>query len=87
MQQIRYFLAVCEHLNFTRAAEDCDVTQPAITRAIQDLEQEFGGLLFRRERKYTHMTDLAHLVRPRLEAILMQGERASGWNLTLGALV
>ena len=76
MHQIRYFLAVCDCLNFTRAAETCNVTQPALTRAVQKLEEELGGLLFRRERKYTHMTDLGHLVRPQLEAILAQSEQA-----------
>lgn len=76
MHQIRYFLAVCDCLNFTRAAEACNVTQPALTRAVQKLEEELGGLLFRRERKYTHMTDLGHLVRPQLEAILAQSEQA-----------
>src|SRR5688500_7147290 len=72
MHQIRYFLAVCSTLNFTRAAEQCNVTQPALTRAIQKLEEELGGLLFRRERKLTHMTDLGNLVRPQLEGILKQ---------------
>ncbi len=43
MHQIRYFLAVCDTLNFTRAAEQCNVTQPALTRAIQKLEEEFGA--------------------------------------------
>jgi LysR family transcriptional regulator, hydrogen peroxide-inducible genes activator len=72
MHQIRYFLAVCETLNFTRAAEQCHVTQPALTRAIQKLEEEFGGLLFRRERHLTHMTDLGRLIRPQLEQIWQQ---------------
>jgi len=76
MHQIRYFLAVCGTLNFTRAAEQCNVTQPALTRAIQKLEEELGGLLFRRERKLTHMTDLGNLVRPQLETILKQSEQA-----------
>src|ERR1700754_3787134 len=76
MHQIRYFLAVCSTLNFTRAAAQCDVTQPALTRAIQKLEEEMGGLLFRRERKLTHLTDLGNLVRPQLEAILKQSEQA-----------
>jgi DNA-binding transcriptional LysR family regulator len=76
MHQIRYFLAVCNTLNFTRAAEQCNVTQPALTRAIQKLEEELGGLLFRRERKLTHMTDLGNLVRPQLEGILTQSEQA-----------
>ena len=40
MHQIRYFLAVCDCLNFTRAAETCNVTQPALTRAVQKLEEE-----------------------------------------------
>src|SRR3569833_2138048 len=76
MHQIRYFLAVCNTLNFTRAADQSNVTQPALTRAIQKLEEELGGLLFRRERKLTHMTDLGNLVRPQLEGILKQSEQA-----------
>ena len=58
MHQIRYFLAVCDTLNFTRAAEQCHVSQPALTRAVKGLEDEFGGLLFHRERNNTHLTEL-----------------------------
>jgi DNA-binding transcriptional LysR family regulator len=76
MHQIRYFLAVCDTLNFTRAAEHCNVSQPALTRAIQKLEEELGGLLFRRERTLTHLTDLGQLVRPRLQQISDQTEAA-----------
>jgi LysR family transcriptional regulator, hydrogen peroxide-inducible genes activator len=74
MHQIRYFLAVCETLNFTRAAERCNVTQPALTSAIQKLEEELGGLLFRRERHLTHLTDLGRLMRPQLEQIWRETE-------------
>ena len=70
MHHIRYFLAVCETLNFTRAAERCNVTQPALSRAIQQLEEEVGGLVFRRERNLTHLTDLGALLRPRFAQIL-----------------
>ncbi|MGE0725823.1 MAG: LysR family transcriptional regulator, partial [Alphaproteobacteria bacterium] len=76
LYQIRYFLAVCEALNFTRAAEQCNVTQPALTRAIQRLEEELGGLLFRRERNLTHLTDLGHLVRPQLQLVHAETEAA-----------
>lgn len=69
MHQIRYFLAVAETLNFTRAAEQCNVTQPSLTRAIQKLEEEMGGLLFSREHHNTHLTELGRLVQPHLEAI------------------
>jgi DNA-binding transcriptional LysR family regulator len=74
MHEVRYFLAVCETLNFTRAAERCNVSQPSLTRAIQKLEAEFGGLLFRRERAATHLTDLGSLVRPQLERIAKDAE-------------
>ena len=61
--QIRYFLTVAETLNFTRAAERCNVSQPALTRAIQKLEAELGGSLFRRERSNTHLTELGKTMR------------------------
>lgn len=67
MHQVRYFLAVARTLNFTRAAEECNVTQPSLTRAVQKLEEELGGLLFRRERALTHLTDLGRLMLPHLE--------------------
>ena len=69
MHQIRYFLAVAELLNFTRAAEKCQVAQPSLTRGIQKLETELGGELFRRERSTTHLSDLGKLMRPALQAI------------------
>jgi DNA-binding transcriptional LysR family regulator len=65
MYQIRYFLAVSEYLNFGHAAEECHVSGPALTRAIQKLEDELGGKLFRWERNRTHLTDLGALIRHR----------------------
>ena len=76
MHQIRYFLAVCETRNFTRAATACNVTQPALTRAIQKLEAEMGGLLLRRERGRTHLTELGQSMRPHLEEILRNTDSA-----------
>lgn len=67
MHQIKYFLAMARTLNFTRSAEECNVTQPSLTRAIQKLEEELGGPLFRRERSRTHLTDLGRLMLPHLE--------------------
>lgn len=76
MHQVRYFLAVARELNFTRAADDCDVTQPSLTRAIQKLEEELGGVLFRRERNHTHLTDLGRLMLPHLERTYEAAEAA-----------
>jgi DNA-binding transcriptional LysR family regulator len=66
LHQVRYLLAVCQTLNFTRAAEECHVSQPALSRAIQQLEAELGGELFRRERRLTHITDFGRAVLPAL---------------------
>lgn len=76
LYQVRYFLALCETLNFTRAAENCNVTQPSLTRAIQALEHEFGGQLLHRERNRTHLTDLGQLIRPYLQEVLQQSQAA-----------
>ncbi|MBL8644104.1 MAG: LysR family transcriptional regulator [Rhodospirillaceae bacterium] len=76
LHQIRYFLTLCRELNFTRAAETCHVSQPALTKAIKTLEDELGGDLFRRERNNTHLTELGALVKPHLEQVLAATEAA-----------
>ena len=66
MHQVRYFLAVARVLNFTRAADECNVTQPSLTRAIKQLEAELGGDLFRRERPAAQLTELGQRMHPLL---------------------
>lgn len=66
MHQIRYFLAVSETLNLTKAAERCNVAQPSLTRAIKALENELGGELLRRERALSHLTELGRRMLPML---------------------
>ena len=67
MQQIRYFLTLARTLNFTRAAEECSVSQSALTRAIQALEAELGGELIRREHSKSHLTELGKRMLPLME--------------------
>ena len=67
MHQVRYFLAVARLLNFTRAADECNVTQPSLTRAIKQLEAEMGGDLFRRERPAAQLTELGQRMHPLLQ--------------------
>ncbi len=76
MRQVRYFLAVAVTRNFTRAAELCNVTQPALTRGVQKLEEELGGLLLRREHNLTHLTDFGRLITPHLEQLAANAEAA-----------
>src|SRR4051812_46025362 len=66
MHQVRYFLATVSELNFTKAAEKCNVSQPSLTRAIKQLEGELGGDLFRRERPQAQLTELGERMLPLL---------------------
>jgi DNA-binding transcriptional LysR family regulator len=86
MQQVRYFLALARTLNFTRAAEQANVSQPALTRAIQQLEHELGGPLFHRERANTHLSELGRMMLPYLEQILTQTEAAKAQAKSLKKL-
>lgn len=69
MNQIRYFLAVCEHRNFTHAASASNVSQPSLTTAIKKLEDELGGELFVRDRAGCRLTALGKLMQPRLQKV------------------
>jgi DNA-binding transcriptional LysR family regulator len=86
MQQIRYFVALARVLNFTRAADQCNVTQPALTRAIQQLEHELGGPLFHRERGNTHLSELGRMMLPYLTTIHDQTEAAKEHAKAAGTL-
>ncbi|MDZ4791642.1 MAG: LysR family transcriptional regulator [Hyphomicrobiales bacterium] len=61
MHQVRYFLTLCDTLNFTRASEQCNVSQPSLSRAIRLLEEEFGGPLLYRERGNIHLSELGQI--------------------------
>jgi DNA-binding transcriptional LysR family regulator len=68
MNQIRYFLALCEERNFTRAARRCGVSQPSLTDAIMRLEQNLGGALFQRK-PAIELTTLGYAIHPYAQRI------------------
>ncbi|QWF70886.1 LysR family transcriptional regulator [Methylomonas paludis] len=74
MQQIRYFLAVCDKGSFTRAAQSAYVAQPSLTQAIKKLEEELGGELFSRERSGCRLTALGRLIEPTLREIFREAQ-------------
>ncbi len=76
MHQIRYFLAVCEHRNFTHAASASNVSQPSLTTAIKKLEGELGGDLFVRDRAGCRLTALGKLMQPRLKKVHDEARQA-----------
>ena len=69
MNQVRYFVALCEEQSFTRAAKRCDVSQPSLTNAIKRLEQTLGGPLFHRDRRNIEPTELGRVVKPYLKQL------------------
>jgi LysR family transcriptional regulator, hydrogen peroxide-inducible genes activator len=74
--QVRYFLVLARTLNFTKAAEECNVRQPSLTRAVKKLEDELGGALFHRERANTHLTELGRAMLPHIEQSYLAAQSA-----------
>ncbi|MBD2342315.1 LysR family transcriptional regulator [Calothrix sp. FACHB-156] len=100
LDQLRIFLAVAEHLHFTRAAEELYITQPAVSAAIQSLEQEYRVKLFHRIGRHIEIAEAGKLLQEEARKILDQvslterglrelnnlqrGELKLGSSLTIG---
>jgi DNA-binding transcriptional LysR family regulator len=100
LDQLRIFLAVVEHLHFTRAAEALYITQPAVSAAIQNLEEEYGVKLFHRIGRRIEIADAGKLLQLEAQKILdsvtmterglrelnnlQRGELKLGTSLTIG---
>lgn len=96
LKQLRYFDALARGLHFGRAAEECSVSQPALSMQIQELEQQLGIVLVERTRSGIHLTPKGTEVAARAARILGDvrnlieyathtGEVLSG-NLRLGVI-
>ncbi|HUB96959.1 MAG TPA: LysR substrate-binding domain-containing protein [Stellaceae bacterium] len=76
MAQIKYALGVARALSFTRAAADCNVSQPALTKAVRTLEGELGSPLFHREGKRVLISEFGRSMLPHLQHIADEAETA-----------
>lgn len=74
MFQDRYVLAAARVLNFTKAAALCNVSQPALTKAVSTLEAELGAQLFHREGRKILLSDFGRTLLPHLQLILNETE-------------
>jgi len=76
LRHIRYFLAVAEERNFTRAAARVGIGQPPLSQQIRDLESEVGAALFHRIPQGAELTDAGRAFLEHVRAIPRQAERA-----------
>ncbi|MES2015673.1 MAG: LysR family transcriptional regulator [Pseudomonadota bacterium] len=77
LRHLRYFIAVAEELNFTRAAERLHIGQPPLSQAIQVLEADVGAQLFERTRRWVRMTGAGELFLLDARRILALAEQAA----------
>ncbi len=70
LQQVQYFLALCNERSFSRAAEHCGIAQPSLTLGIKKLEVELGGTLIDRGRRFSRLSGLGVVVQPHLAAMV-----------------
>ena len=79
LRHLRYFIAVAEEENITRAAERLHVSQPPLSRQIRDLEEELGAALFERTAKSVRLTDVGRIFLTEARAVLERAQQARRW--------
>src|SRR5258707_13870047 len=76
LRHLRYFLAVGEALNFTKASAQLRVAQPALSRQIQDLEEEIGVDLLRRSPRGVTLTAEGRLFLEEVRELLKRADES-----------
>ncbi len=76
LRHLRYFVAVAQELNFTKAARKLRVAQPALSRQIRQLEDEVGVALLERNRRGTRLTEAGRAFLAEAGSILDRSEQA-----------
>lgn len=77
LHQLRYFVAIAETENFTRAAERSNISQPSLSQQIQKLEDEVGHKLFHRLGRKAVLTEAGAAFLERARRILIEVENAA----------
>src|SRR5215203_1894116 len=85
LRHLRYFVAVAEEENVTRAAARLHVSQPPLSRQIRDLEDELGVALFERSAKSLRLAEAGRIFLIEARAVLERADQAAASVKNLGA--
>jgi DNA-binding transcriptional LysR family regulator len=77
LRHVRYFIAVAEHLNFRKAAEQLHITQPPLSRQIRQLEEDLGVALLVRNKQRVELTKAGHAFLEQARKLIVQAGHAT----------
>ena len=77
LRHIRYFIAVAEHLNFSKAAQQLHIAQPPLSRQIRQLEDDLGVVLFLRTKRKVELTKAGQAFLEEARKLMMQAGHAT----------
>ena len=77
LRHVRYFLAVAEYLNFSKAAQQLHIAQPPLSRQIRQLEDDLGVALFLRNKRHVELTKAGHVFLDEARKLVVQAGHAA----------
>lgn len=86
LKELRWFLALAEEGNMTRAAEQLHVTQPTLSKQMKALEAELHQKLFVRQSAGVRLTEAGRLLREEASDVVALADRMEGRFVSLGSL-
>ena len=83
LRHLQFLVAIADHLNFSRAAEACFVTQPTLSAGLKELEDRLGVSLVERTRRSVMLTPLGQEIVARGRSILIEVDEQSGHSRSI----
>jgi len=77
LRQLRYFIAVAEHLSYAKASQQLHISVSPLSRQVRQLEDEFGVRLFARDRRRVELTDAGRMLLEEAKGLLRHSAQVS----------